>query len=168
MIREIIAYSDGRLVMGDTVFTCALGKGGVTSDKREGDGRTPLGSFAIRYVMYRADRISAPETKHQLRAIEKNDGWCDDPLDPMYNKLIPLPYPARYEKLWREDHIYDIVVVLGYNDDPVIPGKGSAVFLHLARENYTPTEGCVALSLENMLRVLECTGPGVVFTIRQV
>ena len=124
----------------------AIGPGGIAIKGGEGDGITPRGSFPVREVFYRADRISKPVTRLPLRALEKDDGWCDAPGDPNYNRPVKLPYPASAEQMWREDHLYDLVAVLGYNDDPVVLGKGSAIFLHLAREGYPPTAGCVALT----------------------
>lgn len=99
--------------------------------------------------------------------MEKDDGWCDDPDDPNYNRPVKLPYAGRHEIMWREDHIYDIVVVLAYNDEPVRKGRGSAIFLHLARPGYTPTEGCVALSREHMEKLLRKAQPGVSLTIHK-
>jgi L,D-peptidoglycan transpeptidase YkuD (ErfK/YbiS/YcfS/YnhG family) len=94
------------------------------------------------------------------RPIGKSDGWCDDPNDVAYNRAVTLPYAGRHERLWRDDHLYDIVVVLDHNTDPVVRGAGSAVFLHLARENFAPTEGCVAASRATMLRLLARAAPG--------
>jgi len=134
---------------------CALGRAGVSARKREGDGASPAGSFLMRRLMYRPDRESRPSTKLPLRAMTLADGWCDDPADAAYNLPVSLPYKARAETLWRQDRLYDLVVPLGYNDDPVTPGLGSAIFLHLAREDYGPTEGCVALARGDLLDVLE-------------
>lgn len=141
---------------------CALGKGGLiaAADKREGDGASPLGVWPIRRVLYRADRLPAPETALAAQAIAPDDGWCDAPEDPAYNRPVRHPYPASAERLWREDHVYDIVVVLGHNDDPVQAGRGSAIFWHLAREDYRPTEGCVAIARAPMLAALRIAKPG--------
>ncbi|HWA64304.1 MAG TPA: L,D-transpeptidase family protein [Candidatus Paceibacterota bacterium] len=135
-------------------YMCAIGAAGVSAAKREGDKKTPVGSFPIREVLYRSDRLEKPSTRLPVRALEPDDGWCDDPADPNYNRFVKLPYPASHEKLWREDHVYDIIVVLGYNDDPVVPGVGSAIFLHLARDGYPPTDGCIAVSLSDMTELL--------------
>jgi L,D-peptidoglycan transpeptidase YkuD (ErfK/YbiS/YcfS/YnhG family) len=97
-------------------------------------------------VFYRADRIGRPATKLPCTAIAPEDGWCDAPADPAYNRKIRLPYKASAETLWRDDTLYDIVVVLGHNDDPVVPGAGSAIFLHLARDDGGPTEGCIGVA----------------------
>lgn len=145
----------GLLRCGDLAFPCTLGHGGVRADKREGDGATPSGTFAVRRVFYRADRIAAPATKLATTAIARDDGWCDASGDAQYNKPVKLPYPASAENLWRDDHMYDVVVVLGYNDDPIVAGKGSAIFLHILHDDGTPTAGCVALARDDLLAVLK-------------
>ena len=145
----------GILTLNNKEFRCALGKGGVTEDKREGDGATPSGCFPIREVMYRADKLPQPVTNLPISVIQQNDGWCDDVNDPSYNKKVTAPYPASHERLWREDDLYDIVVPLGYNDNPAVRDKGSAIFMHVARPNYTPTAGCIALSLQDLLHILK-------------
>jgi L,D-peptidoglycan transpeptidase YkuD (ErfK/YbiS/YcfS/YnhG family) len=122
--------------------------------KREGDGRSPIGLLPLRRVLYRADRGPAPETTAPVEPIGRSDGWCDDPHDESYNRPVRLPYPARHEMLWRDDAIYDLVGVLGWNDDPVRRGEGSAIFLHVARPDYAPTEGCVALALPDLRAAL--------------
>lgn len=141
-----LALKDGRKVV------CALGKGGLVpaARKREGDGATPVGRWPVRRLLYRPDRGPEPETALPAAAIAPDDGWCDDPADGAYNQPVKLPYPASAERLWRDDGLYDLVVVLGHNDDPVIPGAGSAIFLHLAKPGYLPTEGCVALARADM------------------
>jgi L,D-peptidoglycan transpeptidase YkuD (ErfK/YbiS/YcfS/YnhG family) len=138
----------------------AIGPGGIGVKGGEGDGITPRGSFPVREVFYRADRTPKPDTVLPLRALARDDGWCDAPDDPNYNRLVKLPYPASHEQLWREDHLYDLVVVLGYNDDPVVPGKGSAIFLHLARPDFSATHGCVALKYEDALAAIAQLRPG--------
>jgi L,D-peptidoglycan transpeptidase YkuD (ErfK/YbiS/YcfS/YnhG family) len=152
---ELTVAGDGLAWWNGRRFRCALGRAGITKKKREGDGASPAGSFLMRRVLYRPDRIAAPSTRLPLAAIAPQDGWCDDPADAKYNLPVRLPYPARAEKLWREDRLYDLVVPLGYNDDPVRPGLGSAIFLHLASENYGPTEGCIALNGADLLSVLQ-------------
>jgi len=138
----------------------AIGPAGIAVKGGEGDGITPRGRFPIREIFYRADRIAKPNVKLPLRAIARNDGWCDASNDPHYNKLVMLPYPASAEQMWRDDHLYDLVAVLGYNDDPVVPGKGSAIFLHLAKPDYTHTHGCVALNSDDALAALKQLRPG--------
>ncbi|NVK18673.1 MAG: L,D-transpeptidase family protein [Methylocystaceae bacterium] len=158
--------SDHKLVWQAQVFDCALGKGGVKEDKREGDGATPVGRFALRYALYRADRIERPVTALNVREIHENDGWCDDPDHSGYNRPVTLPFPASHEKLWRDDHIYDMIVVMGHNDNPPVPYKGSAVFFHLAHPDFTPTEGCVAVNLDVMRHILKGVDNQTVMDIR--
>ena len=122
--------------------------------KREGDGGTPLGRYAVRQVLYRADRIARPRTPLPVRAIRDHDGWCDDPTSRNYNRLIRLPSRRSAEGLKRADHLYDLVLVLGYNDLPRVKGKGSAIFVHLARPGFTPTDGCIALSRHDLTTLL--------------
>jgi L,D-peptidoglycan transpeptidase YkuD (ErfK/YbiS/YcfS/YnhG family) len=134
---------------------CAIGPAGIARKTREGDGVTPTGVFALREVFYRADRIATPGTMLPLWKIEPDDGWCDSPEDSNYNRLVKLPYPASTESLWRDDHVYDIIAVIGFNDDPVYTGKGSAIFLHLARPDFSSTAGCVALAENDLRQALE-------------
>ena len=147
------------LVFGDRRWRCAIGRGGVRGDKREGDGATPSGRFVLRRVFYRADRLAPPKTALPSRALTPDDGWCNDPNHADYNRPVRLPHAAGHEALWRDDGVYDVIVELGYNDDPVTPGLGSAIFLHVARADYEPTEGCVALALDDLRTLLEACGP---------
>jgi L,D-peptidoglycan transpeptidase YkuD (ErfK/YbiS/YcfS/YnhG family) len=156
---ERLIVSRGELIADEMRLRCAIGHGGIRRDKAEGDGATPVGRFPLREVLYRADRVSAVETALPLRALSPNDGWCDDPRDPRYNTRIALPSPAHHEELWRTDHLYDVIVVIGYNDAPAVAGKGSAIFLHVASPNFGPTDGCVALALPMLLAVLRRCGP---------
>ena len=141
---------------------CAVGRSGVIAgaQKREGDGASPAGAWTMRRLLYRPDRLSPPETGLPVVAIADDDGWCDDPKDSAYNQAVKLPYSASHERLWRDDDIYDLIVVLGHNDAPVRPGLGSAIFLHCARPDFTPTEGCVALERETLLHLLAGAAPG--------
>lgn len=154
--------SEGLFDPGGRAIRAALGKAGVLaeSDKREGDKATPLGRWPVRRVLYRADRGPAPDTALPVRAIREDDGWCDAPDDPAYNRPVRLPYPASAESLMREDGLYDIVVILGHNDDPPAPGAGSAIFMHCARPDYGPTLGCVALAKPDLLDLLKAMKPG--------
>jgi L,D-peptidoglycan transpeptidase YkuD (ErfK/YbiS/YcfS/YnhG family) len=135
-------------------FRCAVGKGGRRHDKQEGDGATPIGLLPLRRVLYRADRLAVPACAVPREALAPSDGWCDDPGHADYNRQIRLPHPGRHEELWRADGLYDIVGVLGWNDDPVARGRGSAIFLHVARADYGPTEGCVALARGDLIALL--------------
>lgn len=153
--------SRGTLSLGAWSVPCALGYGGVFDEtaKHEGDGVTPAGCFRFRKLLYRSDRLELPDTKLAISSIRKTDGWCDDPSDGAYNRAVTHPYPASAERLWRDDTVYDLIVVLGHNDDPPVPGKGSAVFLHIARDNFKPTEGCVALRTQDLLHLLTEISP---------
>lgn len=153
---EIMKVTLGRtLEWKGRVYRCALGAAGVRVAKREGDMATPEGCFPLRRLLYRPDRESAPESGLPAAAIERDDGWCDDPVDPFYNRPVTLPYPARAEALWRDDRLYDLLIVLGHNDDPVRPGAGSAIFLHLAAGDFESTEGCVALKRSDFLEIVK-------------
>ena len=135
-------------------WRCALGRGGIRGDKVEGDGATPAGAWALGRVFYRADRLSQPITGLDTLAIEPDWGWCDDPAHADYNRLISLPHPARHEELCREDPVYDVIVEILYNTEPAQPGRGSAIFMHVANPGYTPTEGCIALEINDLLVLL--------------
>lgn len=163
---NIIVTPDGWLAAGDIRVRCALGPAGVALDKREGDGATPIGAFAIRRALYRPDRLTAPQTRLPVAPITQADGWCDAPDDPQYNRPVVLPYPASAERMWRDDHLYDVCVILGHNDDPPTPGAGSAIFFHLAHDDYRATEGCIAVARADMLRLLKTLGPEDVMEIK--
>lgn len=154
-MSNIQVYPDGRLVFGGNTYRCAIGRLGVTSRKAEADGATPAGCYPLRKVYYRADKMRKPKTKLETVIINKDDGWCDDPTCPDYNQFVKLPHPGSHERLWRDDdNLYDIVMPIGYNDDPPVPGKGSAIFVHIARPSFTPTNGCVALAEGDLLEIL--------------
>ncbi|MBB36563.1 MAG: hypothetical protein CME88_10890 [Hirschia sp.] len=155
--RIFEAMSDGRFQTPDWNCRCALGKQGVipADKKREGDNKSPLGDWPIRFVFYRPDRESVPQTDIPSAPLTPMDGWCDDvKAGSAYNRHVLLPFPHSCERLWREDHVYDFIIVLGHNDSPAIPGRGSAIFMHLKRGEYEGTEGCVALARDDLLRVL--------------
>ena len=157
---RFIVHPDGRLVAGDRVFPCVLGRGGVRADKREGDGATPVGVFPLRRVLFRPDRRVAPRTGLATGAIAPDDGWCDEPGHADYNRPVKRPFPASHEIMWRDDRLYDVVVLIGHNDDPPVPFAGSAVFIHLERPDRGPTAGCVALSPADMDAFLAMASPG--------
>jgi L,D-peptidoglycan transpeptidase YkuD (ErfK/YbiS/YcfS/YnhG family) len=156
---DVLVRPDGWLLCGDVSYRCALGRSGIVLNKREGDGATPAGRFPLRRAFYRPDRLARPATGLPLSPLCLEDGWCDDPADPAYNRLVRLPYPARHETMWRQDGLYDLVIVPGHNDDPPKPGLGSAIFLHVARQDGGPTEGCVALLLADLLDLAARLGP---------
>ncbi len=161
-----LTYAQGRLTWPGGSARAACGKSGVKADKREGDGASPAGTFPLVSGFYRPDRMAPPRTDLQMTAMQPNHGWVDDPADPNYNRLVQLPYPAHHEEMWLADHLYDIVVVIGYNTDPVVPGAGSAIFLHVARPNFSPTEGCIAVARDVLEPLLGLLGPGSTITIR--
>ena len=144
----------------------ACGRAGVTGNKREGDHASPAGTFPLLHALYRPDRIVAPKTGLSLAALTPQDGWCDAPADTNYNRLVLLPYPASHEELWRDDGLYDVIVVIGYNTDPIVPGKGSAIFLHCASPDFAGTEGCVAVARAALVPLLGLLGPGSRITIK--
>lgn len=161
-----LIYAAGRLAWpgGETRAVC--GRGGVRSDKREGDGASPKGTFPLLYGFYRADRVARPESGLSMTPLQPDDGWVDDPADPNYNRLVKLPYAASHEKMWMAEPLYDLVVVIGYNTDPVVSGRGSAIFLHVARPDFSPTAGCIAIGRDTLARLLGLLGPGSAITIR--
>ncbi|HEY8194295.1 MAG TPA: L,D-transpeptidase family protein [Hyphomicrobium sp.] len=156
VIRALTASAQrGFLQVGPFRMPCALGRSGVKVIKREGDGATPRGRFRLRSVLYKSSATRRPRTALDLRAVTKSDGWCDSAFDRNYNRPVELPYPQSAERLWRDDGVYDIILVLGYNDVPRIKGRGSAIFMHLARPDFAATEGCIALRPADLRRVLE-------------
>lgn len=141
-------------------FPCALGRNGLTSLKIEGDGATPIGRWPIRQAYYRPDRIQRPVTELRLQPIRQTDGWCDAPHDSNYNRPISHPYHASAEHLWRDDHLYDLIVVVGYNDVQRSRHRGSAIFVHVAAPGFAPTEGCIALRRGDLIRLIGVMTPG--------
>ena len=133
---------------------CAIGKRGITFDKKEGDKKTPKGTFKLKYILFRKDRVPKLKTLLKIKKITKNIGWCDDPSSKFYNKLVNLPFDGSVEKLWLKQNIYDVVIILNFNLKPVIKNKGSAIFLHIAKKNYSPTKGCVAVNKKHMMLVI--------------
>lgn len=155
---DITVTGDGWLVSPHGRIRCALGRSGLKADKREGDGATPIGTFPLREVFYRPDKVEPPRTTLPLHPITQDMGWCDDPAHPDYNRLVQLPFDGSHELMWRSDHLYDLLAVLGYNDNPVEPNRGSAIFLHVASDGYGPTEGCVAIRRDDLMDILSgCT-----------
>lgn len=151
----------GQLLIGPQVIPCALGAGGMVMGKREGDGGSPRGRFRLRGGAYRPDHFLGvrPRSALPLRATRPDDGWCDDRKDRRYNRPIRLPAQASAEAMWRADGLYDVVIDLDYNRAPIRRGRGSAIFLHVARPGYRPTEGCVALARADLVRLLRRLGP---------
>jgi L,D-peptidoglycan transpeptidase YkuD (ErfK/YbiS/YcfS/YnhG family) len=152
-MRAVVA-DDHVLTFAGRPYRAAVGRGGRRVDKREGDGGTPVALLALREVLYRSDRLAAPVAALPVRPLVPQDGWCDDPASADYNRKVRLPIAASAEALWRADAVYNIIGVLGWNDAPVRPNLGSAIFLHLVRDDYSPTDGCVALAQDDLLAVL--------------
>lgn len=147
------------LEAGGVLYPCAIGRSGLIRRKREGDGGTPVGRWLMRYLIYRPDRMARPVTGLPAVAMQPGDAWCEVPGARDYNRPVALPHPFATDSLWRADRLYDYLVVLGHNDDPPVPQFGSAVFFHLAREDYGPTEGCVAVRPPHMRAILARCGP---------
>ena len=133
---------------------CAIGKNGVTKNKHEGDLKTPKGIFKLKKVFYRRDRIKFFKSPIKKYCIKKNIGWCDDPNSKYYNRKIKFPFNGSAEKFWRKDNIYDIIIIINYNLNPIIKNKGSAIFLHICKKNYLPTKGCVAINKKDMMNLI--------------
>jgi L,D-peptidoglycan transpeptidase YkuD (ErfK/YbiS/YcfS/YnhG family) len=161
-----LEYRDGRLYWSRGSAAAAVGRAGVKADKHEGDGATPAGKYPLESILYRPDRIATPLSQLPVKPLAPSDGWVDEPADVSYNRPVSLPYPASAEQMWREDDLYDALVVIGYNMNPVVPGAGSAIFLHIATADFAPTAGCVAVKREVLLRLLPLLGPGSQIAIR--
>ena len=161
-VLVIVGAANRQLRWAGRIAPCTAGKGGFVAAgaKREGDGATPLGTWPLRRLFWRPDQEPRPETGLETVAIRPDMGWCDDPGSPAYNTLIDLPFAGSREEMWREDHLYDLVIELGYNDDPPEAGKGSAIFLHLAHADHRPTEGCLAVDRETFLDLARRARPG--------
>ncbi len=141
-------------------YPCALGKAGIRpgSLKSEGDHSTPSGLFFPKQLLFRPDRITNIDCAISQAPLSPESGWCDDPASPDYNRLVALPHAARCETLWRDEHVYDLILTINHNDRPVVPGRGSAIFFHITKRNFSPTEGCVALEEKDFLEILKALG----------
>jgi L,D-peptidoglycan transpeptidase YkuD (ErfK/YbiS/YcfS/YnhG family) len=157
---ETLEYREGRLHWSRGSAVVAVGRAGVRADKHEGDGATPVGTYPLVSILYRPDRVAPPASQLPVKPLAPSDGWVDDPADANYNRPVSLPYTASAEQMWREDDLYDLLVVIGYNMGPVVPGAGSAIFLHIARPDFAPTAGCLAVKREVLFAVLPLLGPG--------
>jgi len=151
----IIINKSGHLKYKDLKFKCALGKAGVGEKRVEGDNITPKGTYKIIQIYYRKDRIIKISSKFKLIKINKNMGWCNDPRSKKYNQLIKLPSKYRYERLFRKDNLYDLILVLNYNINPIIKKKGSAIFIHIAKNKYKKTAGCIGLKKSDLLKLIK-------------
>ena len=155
----ITVSPEGILSFSNKTYKCALGKSGVITNKTEGDGGTPAGTFPIREVLYRADRMRKPKTGLIVSALKPNDAWSDDPKNIDYNKRVSLPHNGQVERLWRKDDLYNIIVIVGYNDEIVKESRGSAIFLHVAKDGLEQTRGCVALETKDLLQIITSAAP---------
>ena len=149
-----IIIKNKKLIINNYKVKCAVGKRGITARKKEGDYSTPKGIYKLKEIFYRGDKVQKLKTKLKKTKITRKMGWCDSPKSTNYNKLIKFPFQESAEKLYRNDSIYDIIIITNYNMNPIIRGKGSAIFLHIARNNYKPTRGCIAISKRNMRSLL--------------
>lgn len=155
-MSDLIVGPQGRARFGGRILPCAIGRGGITRDKREGDGATPAGIWRIEGGYYRADRMARPATALPLIPTGPRDGWSDDPGDSAaYNGPVHLPYPCSHERMRRGDTLYDLVLVLDHNRHPSEPGAGSAIFVHCWRGPRYPTAGCLAFALPDLRRIVE-------------
>ena len=143
------------LTYGNYKVKCAVGKRGIKRKKKEGDLSTPKGTFQVKKVYYRHDKVKNLKTIFKKIVIRKNMGWCDDTRSNRYNKLIKYPFKYKSEKLFRTDNIYDIILVLNFNLNPVQKNKGSAIFIHIAKRNYKSTSGCIAINKKNLKKILK-------------
>ncbi len=152
MLKQI---NDHLVQWKDKIFPCRVGRNGFSTDKKEGDGCTPTGTWKLLNVYYRKDKMPKPNTSLPVIEITPDMGWSDDPKDPAYNSCVKLPYAFSHEKLWREDDLYDLFITIDHNTNPVVADKGSAIFIHQLRKEATPTDGCLALSLEDLKCLVE-------------
>lgn len=147
-----------RLHIGPLVLRAAIGKNGLSNQKREGDGKTPIGTFKLKGGYFRSDRMLRICCTPGLSMLRSKLGWCDHPGSGPYNRPIAVGHRLSHERLWREDHVYDVVFPTSHNEIPRVQGAGSAIFFHLARPDYAGTEGCIAISAADMRRLLPRLG----------
>ncbi len=159
VFQSPLSKSRGWLLAGNMKIPCALGKSGLKYDKREGDGKTPRGKFSLNRLWWRSDKFGHPLCGLKKRRIQSHDGWCDDVNSFRYNKHVLRPFRFSHEDIHRQDHVYDYVIEIGCNMQPVRRGRGSAIFLHLARDNFEQTAGCVAVPSAKIVRLLAVIGP---------
>jgi L,D-peptidoglycan transpeptidase YkuD (ErfK/YbiS/YcfS/YnhG family) len=149
----ILVNQNNFLTYNNKIYKCSLGLNGLNKTKKEGDKSTPIGIFSLGNLFVRTDRIKNLKTNFHYISIEKTMAWSDDPNSKDYNKLIKVNSDHR-EIMFRNDHIYDLILVINYNMHPIIPNKGSAIFIHISKDNNTPTQGCVALNLDDFREIL--------------
>ncbi len=157
--RKAASLTRGWLLAGPHALPVALGRGGIKANKREGDGATPRGAFRLKRLWWRAERHPRPRTLLPVRRIQPDDGWCENPADRRYNRPIKLAPGSNADRLARKDALYDFIIEIDHNMRPRVAGRGSAVFIHIARDGFAPTAGCVALTASALGRLLERVGP---------
>jgi len=157
--RKPAQRSRGVLKAGPLALPVALGRAGIKANKREGDGATPRGAFHLKRLWWRADRHPRPATLLPVRRIKPDDGWCEDTADRHYNQAIKVPPRSKADRLARKDPLYDFIIEIDHNTRPRVAGRGSAVFIHVARPGFAPTAGCVALTMNSLRRLLARIGP---------
>ena len=148
-----LVVKNGFLINQDQKYKCSIGYNGLSKNKTEGDGCTPVGTFKLNKIMYRPDKINDFKSNLETEIIEKRDGWCDDINSELYNQKIIFPYELSAENLYRHDDLYDLICIIDYNLNPIIKGKGSAIFLHVASSDYSPTHGCVAIKKDELIEI---------------
>ena len=148
-----LVVKNGFLTCQSQRYKCSIGYNGLTNNKSEGDGCTPVGTFKINKIYYRPDKIINSKFSIESEIIEESGGWCDDVESELYNQKINFPFNQSAEHLYRSDDLYDIVCVIDYNLNPIVRGKGSAIFLHVASEDFSPTHGCVAIKKDDLLHI---------------
>lgn len=148
-----LVVKNGFLINQDQKYKCSIGYNGLSKNKTEGDGCTPVGTFKLNKIMYRPDKINNFKSNLETEIIEKRDGWCDDINSELYNQKIIFPYELSAENLYRDDDLYDLICIIDYNLNPIIKGKGSAIFLHVASSDYSPTHGCVAIKKDELIEI---------------
>ena len=148
-----LVVKNGFLINQDQKYKCSIGYNGLSKDKAEGDGCTPVGTFKLNKIMYRPDKINNFKSNLETEIIEKKDGWCDDINSELYNQKIIFPFELSAENLYRDDDLYDLICIIDYNLNPIIKGKGSAIFLHVASSDYSPTHGCVAIKKDGLIEI---------------
>tara|TARA_B100000941_G_scaffold228531_1_gene170849 strand:- start:18 stop:512 length:495 start_codon:yes stop_codon:yes gene_type:complete len=148
-----LVVKNGFLIKQNQKLKCSIGYNGLIKNKSEGDGCTPTGTFKINKILYRPDKINNYKFKIESEIIDQNNGWCDDVESDLYNQKINFPFDQSAEHLYRNDDLYDIICIINYNLNPIIKGKGSAIFLHVANDDYSPTHGCVAINKNDLLQI---------------
>jgi len=151
----IIVKNKHTLQIDEFKFKCCIGKKGSTYNKKEGDKKTPKGTFKIENLYFREDRVKNLKSRLKMTAIKDYMGWCDDPKSDKYNKLIRFPFNYSAEKLYRRENIYDILLVLNFNMNPIKKNKGSAIFIHVAKKSFQPTQGCIALNKSELIKLVK-------------